>query len=237
MSNGMRTRIQDCGIVTLLIAGAFAVAGGLAGAPAGFSARWPGPVAIAALLAIELIACWLVVRMHSQHERRDRAIEAGPYALLLFNGRGRCVMASSRVARLIPSATEPFVGRTVEEIFREPGGGVLAIAVRSVLTLPSGGQGAIGLLPTAEIAIVSTRSGAAMWIREVEAKDQPESARKMAHDLMQPLGAIANYAELIRELSEGKVREYAEHVTRITAEVAARIRRPSDKPSGPETPQ
>lgn len=48
---------------------------------------------------------------------------------------------------------------------------------------------------------------------------------RLKHDLMQPLGSIGNYAELIRMQGEAATQRHALEIGRIVAALAARIRR------------
>ena len=48
--------------------------------------------------------------------------------------------------------------------------------------------------------------------------------RQISHDLVQPLAAITNYAELIRGKSSGEVQTYAHEVAGLAARMAKRIR-------------
>lgn len=53
----------------------------------------------------------------------------------------------------------------------------------------------------------------------------PESdLRQISHDLVQPLAAISNYAELIRGLSSGDVQGYAREIAGLSARMAKGIR-------------
>jgi signal transduction histidine kinase len=48
--------------------------------------------------------------------------------------------------------------------------------------------------------------------------------RQISHDLVQPLAAISNYAELIRASSSGQIQGYALEVAGLSARMAKRIR-------------
>jgi signal transduction histidine kinase len=48
--------------------------------------------------------------------------------------------------------------------------------------------------------------------------------RQISHDLVQPLAAISNYAELIRGKSTGDIQGYAQEVAGLAARMAKRIR-------------
>ncbi len=50
------------------------------------------------------------------------------------------------------------------------------------------------------------------------------NARSVSHELMQPLGAITNYAEMIRLHSSGDVRGYASSILEVSAKTARGIR-------------
>ena len=60
------------------------------------------------------------------------------------------------------------------------------------------------------------------------------NASKMRHDLVQPLGTIVNYAELIREISDGESREHARTIAGIATRMAERIRTPAPGAAPPE---
>ena len=72
----------------------------------------------------------------------------------------------------------------------------------------------------------------ARQIDEMRAENQrlERSARSVSHELMQPLGAITNYAEMIRLLSTGDVRTYASSILEVSAKTALRIRERGPKP-------
>ncbi len=83
---------------------------------------------------------------------------------------------------------------------------------------------------------------AALWISSVRQRREREalgkqidemraelqrlerSARSVSHEMMQPLGAITNYAEMIRLHSTGDVREYASSILEVSARTAKGIR-------------
>ena len=65
-------------------------------------------------------------------------------------------------------------------------------------------------------------AGSMIWV----AQDVRTSAEaSLTHDLMQPLGSISNYAELIGLQGEEVTRRHAKEISRIVAALAARIRR------------
>ena len=63
-------------------------------------------------------------------------------------------------------------------------------------------------------------------VEEMRAENQrlERSARSVSHELMQPLGAITNYAEMIRLHSTGDVRAYASSILDVSAKMARGIR-------------
>ena len=63
-------------------------------------------------------------------------------------------------------------------------------------------------------------------IEQLRAENQRLAGRDstVVHDLMQPLGAITNYAEMIRMHSTGNVSGYASRIIEVSAKTARRIR-------------
>ena len=74
-------------------------------------------------------------------------------------------------------------------------------------------------------------------IEEMRAENQrlERSARSVSHELMQPLGAITNYAEMIRLHATGDVRAYASSILEVSAKTARSIRdrAPATQREGP----
>ncbi len=75
-----------------------------------------------------------------------------------------------------------------------------------------------------ETLVCPGSAGAVIWVAE-DVRTRAEAS--LTHDLMQPLGAIGNYAELIRLKGEDSIRSQALEISRIVAALAARIRRSS----------
>ncbi len=123
---------------------------------------------------------------------------AGRAAAEVFSGRDEEVARS--VAEALQAGTAPtLVGR-----FARPEGELRVLRVR-------GGALVIGRGPTESAA--APTSGVA-----------PELARRLSHDLVQPLASIANYAELIRGTAPPDVRRYAERIAEIARKAADALR-------------
>ncbi len=73
-----------------------------------------------------------------------------------------------------------------------------------------------------ETLICPGSAGSMIWVAE-DIRTSAEAS--LTHDVMQPLGSIGNYAELIRLQDEEATRQYAKEISRIVAALAARIRR------------
>jgi len=73
-----------------------------------------------------------------------------------------------------------------------------------------------------ETLVCPGSGGSMIWV----AQDVRTSAEaSLTHDLMQPLGSISNYAEMIRLQGNEATLRHAKEISRIVAALAARIRR------------
>jgi len=104
-----------------------------------------------------------------------------------------------------------------------------------------------------ETRVSPVAEGVIVWVSEAhapaDAGREAASAQdalllreqRVRHDLMQPLGAISNYAELIRQQSTGATQRHAGEIDRIVRALAARLRQSAEatvdpragEPSGP----
>ncbi|MGH9488519.1 MAG: two-component system sensor histidine kinase NtrB [Terriglobales bacterium] len=142
--------------------------------------------------------------------------------LLLFDSRGRSVMASAAMPRLLGLPAEALVGREVEELF--PGSGGLDAAVREAVRrqqpLPAqedqrqpGGRPLLARLE--RIGGTDGTGGALLTLRDAEPLSRLESelelarrlsavgrlTRGVAHEVKNPLNAMAIHLDLLRTKS------------------------------------
>ena len=85
------------------------------------------------------------------------------------------------------------------------------------------------LIETLREEISGVRAGTGERIASAADRAVPPASgenelRQISHDLVQPLAAISNYAELIRGKSTGDIRGYAQEVAGLAARMAKRIR-------------
>lgn len=73
-----------------------------------------------------------------------------------------------------------------------------------------------------ETLVCPGSAGSMIWVAQYV---RTSAEASLTHDLMQPLGSISNYAEMIRQKGEEATRHYAMEISRIVAALAARIRR------------
>ena len=73
-----------------------------------------------------------------------------------------------------------------------------------------------------ETLVCPGSAGSMIWVGE-DVRTSAEAS--LTHDLMQPLGSISNYAEIILLQREEATQRYAKEISRIVAALAARIRR------------
>ncbi|MEO5988574.1 MAG: PAS domain-containing protein [Candidatus Eisenbacteria bacterium] len=172
-------------------------------------------------------------------------IDSIPVGLILFDTQGRVTYVNSRAARWDQTPTRTLVGHTLQE--GSPGwmsagsAAVLRQAVTDRIPVQMRERAPhLGLLLDTRLA--PSVDGLVAWVSEIDPSDTevgktvPASGSGIhvpQHDLMQPLGAINNYAELIRCQSTDAVQRYAGEIERIATAMAAKIRRGSDHPPVP----
>ena len=178
--------------------------------------------------------------MSSIDERTLRAVlDAAPIGFVLFDAQGCIVQLSPRAATWDREPARALVGTEMPEDF--PGWLSAEHAAEARASIrrrerrhwvgPAAQSG--GWLAT---TVMPLESGVMVWVSEVaaaaSASGEAEAAhdasgatpRRTVHDLMQPLGAISNYAELIRRQSSDAVQGYAGEIARIALSMAATIR-------------
>lgn len=171
--------------------------------------------------------------------RLATALDTMNIGLLLIDANGLVQYASPLAAQWDGGAS----GTLVDHALREGSPGWLSDASARALR-----QAVLGRVPVhmreasrqlgaqLETRLILTKNGAIVWVSEVGADATPQweagvptaasAVRSSArvHDLMQPLGAINNYAELIRTHSADSVQRYAGEIIRISTAMAAKIR-------------
>jgi hypothetical protein len=169
------------------------------------------------------------------------ALDAFPGALVVVDARGHVLYSNTRAAVWDCDPPRLRVGQPLPDGFPgwidAPGAAEVRQAVtdRASMRVVEPAPRLEGRLET---AIVPAADGVLVWVRKVapsEEADQERSAverqglliedpRRLAHDLMQPLGSIINYAELIRGAPGGDVQRLAGEIMRIATTMAASIR-------------
>ncbi len=154
-------------------------------------------------------------------------LELLPESIVLFDAHGRCTHSNGLA--LARWGRPELVGRTASDLFagREE---ELARGVEEALAAgPAPGLVTRLERPEGEIRVLRVRGGALVLGlpgggRATNAGPAPETVRRLTHDLIQPLSSISNYAELIRGMSTGEVRNFAERIAAIARKAAENAR-------------
>jgi hypothetical protein len=152
------------------------------------------------------------------------ALDAFPGALIVVDARGQVLFSNTRAAIWDGDPPRIRVGQPLPEGFPgwmdAPGAAEVRQAVtdRAPLRMVEASPRVEARLET---AIVPAADSLLIWVREVGSSGaealEADERRKLAHDLMQPLGTIMNYAALIAGQSDGEVLRWAREIERIAA--------------------
>ena len=147
--------------------------------------------------------------------------------VVVLDALGLVRYVNPAAARWAGVASEQWLGRALAAgdpgWLSEPSGEELRLAVkegRALRLREVQPQGELIL----ETLVCPGSAGSIIWVAEEVRTSAQES---LEHDLMQPLGSIGNYAELIRQHGEEATRSHAQAIGRIVAALAARIRPPA----------
>jgi hypothetical protein len=165
------------------------------------------------------------------HESSDltAALDAIPTAFVVIDGSGRFAYVHPRAAEWDRTPPRIRSGRDVPEDFPgwldEGHATELRAAIRSRAAgrwSSAGAREGVRL----ETACIPVASGILLWVTESvpSPAGTPGPDRRIIHDLMQPLGAITNYAELIRQQTTDRIQKHAAEIVRISRQAADRLR-------------
>ena len=159
------------------------------------------------------------------------ALDAMPIGLIIIGSDGRVSYANAQAARWDRVPARQWVGQPLQADCP----GWLSATNAAVLR-----QAVVDRVPMQlregtpdqpdsqlETRVMPTADGVIVWASEAG----PAGPR--IHDLMQPLGAITNYAALIRNQSSDPIQRYAGEITRIATAMAATIRRDGAQAAAP----
>jgi PAS domain S-box-containing protein len=195
--------------------------------------------------------CMDVTQRRQHEERFRRAVEAAPAAMLMVDERGTIVLVNALTEQLLGYARDELVGQPVERLvperFRgrhaEHRTGFLAEsrqrpmgAGRDLYVRRKDGSEApvvIGLSPLdtadgrfvlAAVTDITDRKEAERTLREADRR-KDEFLAMLAHELRNPLGAISNAAQLLKQLGppEGNQRWARDVIDRQTTHLARMV--------------
>jgi PAS domain-containing protein len=174
--------------------------------------------------------------------RAEDILDLLPDGLVLFDRDGRCTYANRLAAALFPGREGGWPGAAVEEIFADND---LARGVRAHLP---GGRGAGATSRISSVGLQARILGISEGVLVLMSRAplEPEASipgaagrdlQRLVHELMQPLGAIANFAELIRGRTDGDLERFAERISAIARKTAEELRAAATPAAGaPATP-
>jgi len=203
------------------------------------------------------VGAWCVAALHDARNRMEEMLDRVPDGFLVLDRRGRLVFANRRATEL---AGMPH-GRLVGHPFRDGFPSLAAEAPGSLRrTMHSRVPFEVEAIHTGtgrrlHVHLLPTPRGMTAVVRDVTAAhddrqalagslvelarthQELEQVARMAHQLAQPLGSIANYAELIRMRSTGVTATYARQVATLVSQLATLVRRPARSARGPGEPE
>lgn len=182
--------------------------------------------------------------MTAQMQLLIAALEALPAGMLVLDTAGCVVHANERAARWDHDPPRELVGHPLPEDFPGWLGAGNAAALRRAVAARLAIQfcersAALGL--QLDSYVIPAEGAVLVWVCEASraastdvapAPRSPE-ARRATHDLMQRIGAISNYAELIRLQSTGDVKMHAAEISRLAAALAATLRQQANRGAPP----
>ncbi len=196
---------------------------------------------------ISILACLAAVRAHRRAQSLQRDIErlfdVAPPALLL-DLRGRCIRANELATRRLRQPAAEIAGLGVAEVLGfvadKPALESLRLAIAEHRAWRPEASAA-DADPLARAKLEPQQAGCVLWLSPAPQADQPgedavahalaqerrrvdAAASQLRHDLVQPLAAIHNYAEIIRQTSEPPTRDHATQIAAIVARLVLRLR-------------
>jgi hypothetical protein len=184
-------------------------------------------IATFAAIAFALLAAaaaWRMERARRAALLHQRVLASARQGWLALGRDGRCIAAGESAGVLLGADSNRLIGRAAVEIFAADAG--VRAEIERALAAPASAPAAVTAWLAAskcEVTVVDGGEVVVVWLREAPT---PAASSRRTHDLVQPLGAIVNYAELSRSLSAAPVRDYADHIVRIANQMADRLRHP-----------
>lgn len=186
--------------------------------------------------------------MTAQVQLLVAALEALPGGMLVVDPAGCVLHANERAAQWDHDPPSELIGQPLPESFPGWLGAGNAAALRRAVAARVAIQfcersTTVGL--QLESYVIPTEGAVLVWVceapraaaREIAPVPRSPEARRATHDLMQRIGAISNYAELIRLQSAGDVQTHAVEIARLATALAATLRQQANSgaPTGDQT--
>jgi hypothetical protein len=179
-----------------------------------------------AFASLAAAAAWRMERARRAALLHHCVLASARQGWLALGRDGRCIAAGGRAGALLDTDAKQLNGKTAVEIFAAAADAGVRAEIERALAAPASAPAAVTAWLAAskcEVTVVDGGEVIVVWLREAPT---PAATSRRTHDLVQPLGAIVNYAELSRSLSAAPVRDYADHIVRIAHQLAERLRHP-----------
>ncbi|HYM79981.1 MAG TPA: PAS domain-containing protein [Candidatus Limnocylindria bacterium] len=197
---------------------------------------------LAGFIIVSGVGCWVVASLRSTKQRMSRILDAISEGFVVVDRDWRCIYVNRKAAEFVRRPRQELIGKPILSLFPGIGDTPLFLEVRGAMSRRASARIEAyhpGVDKWFEASLIPTADGLTAFIRDIteHRQDQEQLQKTMAdlsrsnaelekfaaivaHDLVQPVAAMSNWATLIRDATSGKIRDFASRICDRAAQMA-----------------